>query len=596
MTSGGNRHRIILTRMRGELLAPVEAVVHTGQLLLETAEEPGLDVEPHIRNDLKTICTASRDLYNFVREQLESEDFSSAAGDAELDRQMQIIRHDIRNRLNHVQGLCQLLLMEEFDPNTDEQNQFFGSFTHDLKDIRSYVDSCLQLLDEFAAGTALVEPYTAVGSLDETAIIETVELPTGLLSHAHEPAFVLVVDDNQLNREMLARFLDKLGHRCDFAENGRQALQKIAENDYDLVLLDIIMPEMNGLQVLQNLNANGTLRHLPVLVVSGLDSTREVVRCIEFGADDFLPRPINMTLLRARVNASLEKKRLREREFAQFFPKEVARQVARRPEILDEGREADVTVLFCDIRGFSRISESLTPADTVRWIRDVMEVLSNCVIEHHGVLVDYIGDELVAMWGAPTPQQDHAQLATKAALAMLERLPEISDKWLPEFGLPTRVGIGLNSGKAHVGNTGTARRRKYGPLGNTVNLASRVQGATKYVQTNLLITGNTHAALGAEMLTRRLCTVKVTNIEEPVDLFEVIPVEKLGWKELTESYERALASFENRQFRIAAAMLGNMLLEHPTDGPSLLLMSRVVNELINGTEREFDPVWPLPGK
>src|SRR5690606_8209955 len=109
---------------------------------------------------------------------------------------------------------------------------------------------------------------------------------------------------------------------------------------------------------------------------------------------------------------SLEKKRLREREFSQFFPKEIARQVALNPEILDEGREADVSVLFCDIRGFSGISEKLPPAEMVRWVRDVMEVLSNCVIDHQGVLVDYIGDELVAMWGAPTAQPDHAELAT----------------------------------------------------------------------------------------------------------------------------------------------------------------------------------------
>ncbi|HUG17759.1 MAG TPA: adenylate/guanylate cyclase domain-containing protein, partial [Planctomycetaceae bacterium] len=274
------------------------------------------------------------------------------------------------------------------------------------------------------------------------------------------------------------------------------------------------------------------------------------------------------------------------------------RQVALRPEMLDEGREADVSVLFCDIRSFSRISEMLPPRDTVRWVRDVMEVQSECVLEHQGVLVDYIGDELVAMWGAPTEQEDHAQLACQAALAMIERLPAISQKWIESTRIPTSIGIGLNSGKAHVGNTGTARRRKYGPLGNTVNLASRVQGATRYLQVGLLVTSDTYHRLNeSQFLSRRLCTVKVDNIEKPVDLFQIVPQSTPGWIDLDREYEGALSAFENREFRVAASMLGNLLLAHPNDGPSLLLMSRVVNELIDDRpSAEFDPVWRLPGK
>jgi adenylate cyclase len=397
---------------------------------------------------------------------------------------------------------------------------------------------------------------------------------------------------------MLARFMDYMGHTSEFASNGQEALDQIRDGDFDLVLLDILMPVKNGIEVLQELNEEGFLRHMPVLVVSGLDSSQEIIQCIELGAEDFLPRPINLTLLRARVNACLEKKRLREREFSQFFPREIARQVALRPEMLDEGREADVSVLFCDIRNFSRISEKLEPEKTVRWIREVMEVLSECVLDRQGVLVDYIGDELVAMWGAPTEQPDHAQLAVSAGLAMTERMPLLSRKWQGELGMSTHVGIGINSGKAHVGNTGTARRRKYGPLGNTVNLASRVQGASKYLQSNLLVTGESFQQIESGAFgSRRLCTVKVNNIELPVDLFEIVPSDTSEWEDLSSSYEQALHAFEEQDFRLAASMLGNLLLRHPNDGPSLLLMSRTVNELISQTsDSEFNPVWQLPGK
>jgi len=571
------------------MLAPVEAIAQSSQQLLEASNAPGLDLSESVRGDLSAVNVAARELSEFMSENLADAPFEVESSPEELDEQLKVIRHNIRNQFGGILGPCQFLLLEPPEGTSPEQVRFQGELIRGVNAIKRLSEASLERLDAFAAGTVRVGLYDDTDELGR-------EWETADAEANAEPAHVLVVDDNPLNCEMLARFLTKLGHTSEFAVNGREALAKIEDREFDLVLLDIIMPEMNGLQVLQQLRARDVLRHLPVLVVSGLDSIREIVRCIEWGAEDFLSRPINMTLLRARVNASLEKKRLREREFSQFFPKEIARQVALNPEILDEGREADVSVLFCDIRGFSGISEKLPPAEMVRWVRDVMEVLSNCVIDHQGVLVDYIGDELVAMWGAPTAQPDHAELATRAALDMLARMPEVSARWEPLIAFATRVGIGINSGKAHVGNTGTTRRRKYGPLGNTVNLASRVQGATKYVQSSLLITGSTRAQLGDDLSARRLCTVKVNNIEQPVELFEVVSEPTAGWRELVEHYEAALATFERREFQEASAMLGDLLLEHPGDGPSLLLMSRVVEQLMGDSRHSFDPVWPLPGK
>lgn len=575
--------------VRDEMLVSLEAIARTGRRLLDKIESSSSAVPEQMREDLSAIERSSSDLYSFAQAQLEESVTQFESSD--IAERTRLIRHEIRNRLNAILGPCQFLLMENLDANSELDQTGFDSLAEDLENIRQYANVVLQKLESTTRPSAQSEAAAAHEML--------ARLPGPIhADREFEPAYVLVVDDSELNRKMLARFMVRMGHSCDFAANGREALDKIKQNDYDLVLLDILMPEMNGLEVLQELNRQELLRHMPVLVVSGLDSSEEIIACIELGAEDFLTRPINVTLLRARVNACLEKKRLREREFAQFFPKEVARQVALRPEMLDEGREADVSVLFCDIRSFSRISELLPPRDTVRWIRDVMEVLSECVLEHQGVLVDYIGDELVAMWGAPTEQENHAQLACQAALAMIERLPAISQKWIESTRIPTSIGIGLNSGKAHVGNTGTARRRKYGPLGNTVNLASRVQGATRYLQVGLLVTSDTYHRLNeSQFLSRRLCTVKVDNIEKPVDLFQIVPQATPGWIDLDREYEGALSAFENREFRVAASMLGNLLLAHPNDGPSLLLMSRVVNELIDDRpSADFDPVWRLPGK
>lgn len=281
-------------------------------------------------------------------------------------------------------------------------------------------------------------------------------------------------------------------------------------------------------------------------------------------------------------------------QFEQFFTPELARHLAQHPEML-HGQDAEITTLFCDIRGFSRISERLGPVRTVEWVGDVMETLSECVLAQQGVLVDYIGDELIAMWGAPESQPDHAVRACRAAIGMLTRLSDLNARWGETLGGPMSVGIGINTGVARVGNTGSRRKFKYGPLGNTVNLASRVQGATKYLKTKLLVTGTTRARLGTEFATRRVGKVRVINIAEPVELFELVIAGQAAWELLRDSYEEALTEFEGREFRKCARILGNLVSEYRDDGPSLVLMSRAVSCMVEEPEA-FDPALRLPGK
>jgi adenylate cyclase len=281
-------------------------------------------------------------------------------------------------------------------------------------------------------------------------------------------------------------------------------------------------------------------------------------------------------------------------QFEQFFTPELARQLAVEPDLL-EGRDCEVTVLFCDIRGFSRFSETLGPAKTVQWVRDVMSALSDCVLAHHGVLVDYIGDELMAMWGAPENEPRHASLACKAGLDMLHCLPALNAQWSETLGGAMDLGIGINSGPARVGNTGSRHKFKYGPLGNTVNLASRVQGATKYLRARLLITGSTQARLAEDFAARRLCPVRVVNIGEPVILYELAPADQTGWLDLKQAYEQAFDAFQRGNFRQAAQIAANILATHPDDGPTIVLLSRAGQSLASPGE-VFDPVWELPGK
>lgn len=285
-------------------------------------------------------------------------------------------------------------------------------------------------------------------------------------------------------------------------------------------------------------------------------------------------------------------------QFEQFFSAELAEHLSLHPDLL-EGRDTEVTVLFADIRGFSRIAERLGPAGTMEWINDVLGAASECVIRHGGVLVDYVGDELLAMWGAPGAQPDHARRACRAAIEMWQALPAVNERWQARLGEATRLGIGVNTGPARVGNTGTQRKFKYGPLGNTVNLCSRVQGATKYLKSGIIVTAGTQARLDESFATRRLCQVRVVNIAEPVALYELCPAADGGWHDVRRRYDEALREFEQQRFGKTTTIVGQILETHPDDGPSIVLLSRAATllaEQLGGRAGEFSAIWELPGK
>ena len=291
-----------------------------------------------------------------------------------------------------------------------------------------------------------------------------------------------------------------------------------------------------------------------------------------------------------------EKEALRQKvQFEQFFSPQLSERLEAEPDLL-RGRDAEVTVLFCDLREFSAVSERLGPAQTMEWISGVLNPLSDEVVATGGVLVDYVGDELLAMWGAPGAEPDHAALACRTAQRMVAAGAGIDEQWSKVIGGPTRFGIGINSCTARVGNTGSARKFKYGPLGNGVNLGSRVQGATKYLRVNSIVTGATRRLLGDAFLVRKLCTVQVVNIAEPVDLFELdCSGDATRRAELFTRFEEALTAFEAREFSTAARLLGGILGSFPGDGPTLVLLSRAVAAMVD-EPKDFTPVWRLPGK
>ena len=320
---------------------------------------------------------------------------------------------------------------------------------------------------------------------------------------------VLVVDDNEMNRDMLCSLLEAIGHKASVAENGRLGLELIKAKPYDLVLLDVMMPEMNGYQVLEHMKSDSSLRDIPVIVLSALDEIGSAVRCIELGAEDYLPKPFEPTLLRARIDACLEKKRLRDQEarlrneleeWNKLLEQRVEEQVTQveklsrlkrffSPQlaelILSGGAEdplkthrREITVVFLDLRGFTAFAETSEPEEVMGVLHEYHAEMGKLILQHEGTLEHFAGDGMMIFFNDPMPVPNPAERAICMALAMRERVKELTVKWR-KLGYDLDFGVGIAQGYATIGAIGFEGHWEYGAIGSVPNLAARLCGEAK---------------------------------------------------------------------------------------------------------------------
>ena len=479
--------QLLLQARRQELVGPLDHILDLAGRLGEHSRQIGWT---ELAADLVKIAAAAETARTRIADTLLA---GGSADAADADAVRSRLQHDLRNRLNVMLGYAEDWLDDSEEPLPDD-------LAGDLRLIVRAGRTCLQQVDTILAPRGAGAEATADGPAADNAaqqirdLIDTMQRPH---RPAREVGRILIVDDEPLNREVLRRRLERIGHTVSEVDSAAAALHTLAEQSFDLVLLDILLiapatgaaghasgPERSGFDVLARLKADERLRDLPVILVSALTETDLVARGIELGAEDYLARPIDPTLLQARVEACLEKVRLRQRERAYLaeieherrradellhvlLPEEVIAQLKRTDQIPPRRYEG-VAVLFADICGFTPYCDHRPPEEVISRLAGVVDLWEHAAARHNVQKIKTIGDAFMAAAGLFGPADDNnAVLAcVRCGLEMLAGTTQLVPDW--------QLRVGIHYGEVVGGKVGR-RQYLFDLWGDTVNTAARME-------------------------------------------------------------------------------------------------------------------------
>ena len=288
------------------------------------------------------------------------------------------------------------------------------------------------------------------------------------------------------------------------------------------------------------------------------------------------------------------------KSFSQYLSPGVIELIEKDPEkyIRPGGEVKELSVLFSDIRGFTTISEGLTPDQLVQLLNEYFGQMTEIVFATDGTLDKYIGDAIMAFWGSPYPQEDHAARSCACALRMKAGLATLNAKWQAAGRPPISIGIGLNTGSVNVGNMGSARRLSWTVMGDNVNLASRLEGITKQYHVQIVVSEATYRQVSSQFVCRELDKIRVKGKTLPVNIYELMDVaaEKSKYEKLLEQFDAAMAAYRSQNWREAAAQFTEVLLKFPDDGPSQVFLERAIEFSESAPEGEWDGVYVMKSK
>jgi adenylate cyclase len=294
-----------------------------------------------------------------------------------------------------------------------------------------------------------------------------------------------------------------------------------------------------------------------------------------------------------------EKRKIR-KTFSQYLSPGVIGLIEKDPQkyIRPGGETKELTVMFSDIRGFTSMSEGMTADELVLLLNEYLGEMTDVIFANLGTLDKYIGDAIMAFWGSPYPQDDHALRACHCALDMLRRLDKLNAKWLAQGRKELSIGIGLNTGPVNVGNMGSAKRLAWTVMGDNVNLASRLEGMTKQYRSRIVIGEGTYRQVADHFVCRELDRIRVKGKHQPVVVYELMDVaaERSKYESLITRFETAMRTYHEQNWREAAGMFGQLLAAFPEDGPTQIFLQRALEFMETAPEADWDGVYVMKSK
>jgi adenylate cyclase len=503
-------------QLRHELRTPLNHIIGYTELLLEEIADGG---KPELAAGLTALRTDARQLLTLLNEVLargQAPDLSTARGSlSALLERIRAAGETLHRRASQT-GAVSLL--------------------PDLERIRTATDRLAELLRHD-------------GVAPDRAVRETAAAGLGAGQPVPSRPVILVVDDNQDNRDMLARRLIRQSYEVLSAAGGLAALETLAARSVDLVLLDVMMPDLDGYAVLQRMNGDPALRDIPVLMISALDEMESVVRCIQLGAEDYLPKPFDPVLLQARIGACLEKKRLHDQEaryrqelaeWNQKLEHRVAEQVAQlerlgrlkrffSPQLAElivaggaddplRTHRREVTVVFVDLRGFTAFAETAEPEEVMGVLREYHAEMGRLILAYEGTLERFTGDGMMIFFNDPVEVPNPAERAIRMAVAMRDTVGGLAARWRKR-GWDLALGVGIAQGYATIGAIGFEGRMDYGAIGTVTNLAARLCGEA--IAGQILVSARVAAAVEDMVEADDVGPVTLKGLARPVSVWSV---------------------------------------------------------------------------
>jgi class 3 adenylate cyclase len=511
--------REALAHLRHELRTPLNHILGYSEMLLE---DVAVDDPAALGAGLRKVHEDAQRLLTVINELTHAD-----AGEVDVARLSAALIGPLRSVVTAVDGL--------------RAQAVRAGAEHASQDLARVASAAAALQSVIRSGIPASSPQAATGAGGAAPSANTGTSSAGV---------ILVVDDNAGNREMLGRRLEREGHQVQLAAGGREALELLRQQRVNLVLLDVMMPEVDGYAVLQQLKADDALRDIPVLMISAVDEIQSVVRCIELGAEDYLPKPFDPVLLRARIGACLEKKRLRDREarhlkeladWSRTLEQRVAEQVTlverlgrlkrffspQLAELIVAGgaddplktHRRDVTVVFLDLRGFTAFAESAEPEEVMGVLREYHAEMGKAILEHEGTLERFTGDGMMIFFNDPVPVPNPDERAVCMALAMRERVAQLIPRWR-QLDYDLDLSIGIAQGYATIGAIGFEGRWDYGAIGSVTNLAARLCAEAKPGQ--ILISKRVMAKTEQLLETAAVGELSLKGFQRPIPAYNVL--------------------------------------------------------------------------